>query len=105
MHFSDSSWQDCPDTFRSTGAYIIFYQGGKFYHGIHVPGPFSQSNTESDYSAACTEGMALAHFRMLNNELLSKDPEIDPEESPLVVLDSKSDICMAKNGKYNKHTR
>ena len=24
MAFSDSSWQDCPDTGRSTGAYIIF---------------------------------------------------------------------------------
>ena len=28
MAFYDSSWQDCPDTGRSTGAYIIFYQGG-----------------------------------------------------------------------------
>ena len=26
--FSDSSWQDCPYTGRSTGKYIIFYQGG-----------------------------------------------------------------------------
>ena len=25
MDFSDSSWQDCPDTGRSTGAYLIFY--------------------------------------------------------------------------------
>ena len=25
MYFSDSSWQDFPDTGRSTGAYIIFY--------------------------------------------------------------------------------
>ena len=29
MAFSDSSWKDCPDTGRSTGAYIIFYQGGQ----------------------------------------------------------------------------
>ena len=27
MAFSDSSCKDCPDTGRSTGAYIIFYQG------------------------------------------------------------------------------
>ena len=27
MDFPDSIWQDCPDTGRSTGAYIIFYQG------------------------------------------------------------------------------
>ena len=42
MDFSDSSWQDCPDTGRSTGAYIIFYQRGKIYHGTPVPGPVAQ---------------------------------------------------------------
>ena len=49
--------------------------------------------------------MALAHFRMLIHEFLSKDPDIVPEEAPLIVLDSKSSICMAKNGKDTKHTR
>ena len=29
MDLSDSSCQDCTDTGRSTGAYIIFYQGEK----------------------------------------------------------------------------
>ena len=33
MAFSDSSWQDCPDTGISTGAYIIFYQGVPIDHG------------------------------------------------------------------------
>ena len=47
MDFSDISWQDSPDTGRSTGAYIIFYQGGPIYHGTHVPGPVAQSNAES----------------------------------------------------------
>ena len=28
-----------------------------------------------------------------------------PQEAPLIVLDSKYDICMAKNGKDTKHTR
>ena len=65
MDFSGSSWQDCPDTGRSTGAYIIFYQGGPIYHGTHVPGPVAQYSAESEYNAACTAGMALAHFRML----------------------------------------
>ena len=49
--------------------------------------------------------MLLAHFRMLIHELFNKDPDIVPEEAPLVVLDIKSDICMANNGKDNKHTR
>ena len=42
---------------------------------------------------------------MLIHELLNKDPEIVPEEAPLIVLDSKSDMCMAKNDKDTKHTR
>ena len=49
--------------------------------------------------------MALAHFRMLIHELLNEDPHIVPEEAPLIVLDSKSAMCMAKNGKDTKHTR
>ena len=38
MDFSDSSWQDCLDTVRSTVIYIIFYQGGPIDHVKHVPG-------------------------------------------------------------------
>ena len=49
--------------------------------------------------------MALAHFRMLIREFLNKDPDIVPEEATLIVLDSKSSMCMAKNGKDTKHTR
>ena len=103
--FSDSIWQDCPDTGRSTGAYIIFYQGGTIDHGIHVPGPVAQSSAEIDYNAACTSGLALAHFRMLIRQLLNKDPDIFPEEAPLIVLDSKSAMCMANNVRDTKHTR
>ena len=40
--FSYSSWKYCPDTGRSTGAYIIFYQGWPIDHGTHVPGPVAQ---------------------------------------------------------------
>ena len=58
MDFYDSSWQDCPDTGRSTGAYIIFYQGGPIDHGTHVTGPVAQSSAESEYNAACTAVMA-----------------------------------------------
>ena len=105
MDFPGSSWKDCPDTGRSTGAYIIFYQGGPIDHGTHVPGPVAQSDAESEYNAACTAGMALAHFRMLIHELLNKDPDIVTEEAPLIVLDSKYAMCMDKNGEDTKHTR
>ena len=52
MFFSDSSWQDCPDTGRITWAYIMFYQGVTFDHGTHVPEPFAQSSAEIEYNTA-----------------------------------------------------
>ena len=105
MAFYDSSWKNCPDTGRSTGSYIIFYQGGKIDHGTHVPGSVAQSNAESEYNTACTAGMALAHFRMLIHEYLNEYPDIVTKEAPLIVLDRKYTMCMAKNGKDTKHTR
>ena len=104
MDVSDSSWQDCPDTGIITGAYIIFYQGGPIDHGTHVPIPVAQSSAESEYNASCTAGMDLAHFRMLIHDLLNKDPDIVPGGALIIVLYSKSAICMANNCKYTKHT-
>ena len=104
IDFSDSSWQDCPDTGRSTGEYIILYQGGPIDHGTHVPGPVTQSSAESEYNSSCTTGMALAHSRMLIHELLNEDSDMVPEEAPLIVLDSKSAMYMTKNGKDTKNT-
>ena len=40
---------------------------------------------------------------MLIHELLNKDSDIFPEEAPLIVLDSKSAMCMANNGTDIKH--
>ena len=105
MTFFDSSWQDCSYTGRSTGAYIIFYQGGPIDHSTNVPGPVYQSSAESEYNAAYTAGMALENFRMLIHEFLNKDPAIVPEEATLIVLDRKSAMCMSKNDNDNKRTR
>ena len=84
---------------------MIFYQGGTIDHGTHFPGPVAQSSVESEYNAPYTSGMALAHFRILIHELLNKDPYIVPEEAPLIILDIKSAMCMARNVKATKHTR
>ena len=48
INFSGSSWQDCSDTRRSTGAYNIFYQGGPIGHGTQVLGPDVQSSAKSE---------------------------------------------------------
>ena len=49
--------------------------------------------------------MALAQFRMLVHKLLNEDPDMFPKEAHLIVLDSKSAMCMAKIGRDTKHTR
>ena len=105
MALHDSSWKDCPKTGRSTGAHMIFYQGGPIDHVTHVTGPVSQSSAESKYNKACTSGMDVARFRTLIHEFLNKDPYIVPEEAPLIILDRKSAVCMSKNGKDNKQNR
>ena len=71
----------------------------------HITRPVAQSSAESEYNVAWTAGMSLAHSRMLVHEFLNKDPDIVPEEAPLIILDIKSDIFMTNNGKYTKHTR
>ena len=40
-----------------------------------------------------------------HHELLNEDPDMVPKETPLIVLDRKSAMCMSKNGNDTKHTR
>ena len=49
--------------------------------------------------------MALANSRMLIHEFFNKDPGIVPEEAPLIILDIKYAVCMAKSGNVTKQTR
>ena len=57
MYFFSSSWKYYLDNGRSTGLYIIFYQGGTIDHCTHVPVPVFQSSAESEYNASCTARM------------------------------------------------
>ena len=49
--------------------------------------------------------MDLSYFTMLKNYFLNRDTYVVPEQAPLIILDSKSDVCMDKKGKDTKHTR
>ena len=42
---------------------------------------------------------------MLMHDLFNKHLDIFPEEAPIVILDSKSAVCVDKNENYTKHTR
>ena len=86
MDFSDYSWQDYPDTRRSTGAYMMFNQGGPIDYGTHVPGPVAQSSAESEYNSACNAVMALAHFRMLIHDFFKQGSRHIPRGSSFDCL-------------------
>ena len=102
--FSDYICQECPDTGRSKGSYIVFYHGGTIDHCTHVPGTVSQSSAESEWNTACTACMYLSKFSMLNNELFNKDPYVVPEQAHIIILGIKSSMFMDKNGKDTKNT-
>ena len=70
---SYSIWQDCTDTDRSTGAYILFYHGLPNYHCTNFPVSFVTFSAESEYNTACTVVVAVAHSIILNIEFLNKD--------------------------------
>ena len=43
FNFSDSSWDDDHDTSRSTGGYLIFYEGRVIDHSSNMPTPIAMS--------------------------------------------------------------
>ena len=49
--------------------------------------------------------MDLLHLRMLIREFLNKNPDIVPEEAPIIILDSKYDVCIDNTGEDTKNTR
>ena len=44
MDLYDSSWKYCPDTGRSTGSYILLYQGKIIDHDTYITGTIVQSS-------------------------------------------------------------
>ncbi|MGH3054284.1 MAG: Ty1/Copia family ribonuclease HI, partial [Gaiellaceae bacterium] len=106
LAFSDSSWQDCPTSGRSTGSFLIYYQGGVVDHALFVPDPVALSSGKAEYNTACATSMAVAHLRMLTNEMDTLgDSDYKNQPLILIVLDNISAICMGKSFKDTEHTR
>ena len=83
----------------------MFYQGGPKNDCTHVIVPVDQYSAKSEFNSACTARISLAHFRISNNDLIRKHIYVVPEHAPLIILDTKSAVCMTKNGKETKQTR
>ncbi|KAG7366303.1 hypothetical protein IV203_028973 [Nitzschia inconspicua] len=50
--FTDSSFQDCPDTAKSTGGYLTFMKGGVVDNSSHLTGLVCHSSCEAEYCHA-----------------------------------------------------
>ena len=67
--FSDSSWDDDFDTSRSTGGYLVFYQGGVVDHSSNMPVTDAMSSAEAEYNEACLAYMATGNMHMTLNHI------------------------------------
>ena len=50
MVLYDYRWQECTDTDRSKGAYMMFYQGGPIDNFTYVSDPVASTSAESKYN-------------------------------------------------------
>ena len=102
--FSDSSWNDCIDTGRSTGGYISFNQGGPADYGSHLPVPVAMSSGEAEYISAAVACMRASHLRMLIYDLRDMgsdkyDQDNVNMEPARIIIDNEAAISMAKCNK------
>jgi hypothetical protein len=110
--FSDASWQDCPDTGRSTVGFLVFYQGGIVAANSHVPVPVAMSSAEAEYMAACAACMNAAVIRALlydmrylgtNEYKMVEDRIVFP---PVILcVDNAAAVAMSTSTKLTKKTR
>ena len=102
--FTDSSWNDCIDTGRSTGGNCSIMQGGPVDHSSHLPIPVAMSSGEAEYISAATACMRASHLRMLIYDLkhlstTNYDGDKLNEKPARIIIDNEAAICMAKCNK------
>ena len=109
--FSDTSWQDCPDTGRSTSGYKIFVQGGLVDAQSTMPVPVALSSAEAEYMGACNLGAMVCHLRDLKYEfekLGCEDYDVEGSTSSvpsILLIDNQATVRMSKNYKVTGKNR
>jgi hypothetical protein len=109
--FSDTSWQDCPDTGKSTCGFKVFVQGGLVDAQSTMPVPVALSSAEAEYMGACNLGALVCHLRDLlyDFEYLGTstyDVNGTTESVPTVLLvDNQAMVRMGKNYKVTAKNR
>ena len=101
--FVDSSWQDCPDTSRSTGCFLLYQQGGIVDGGSFVPNPIALSSAEAEYNALAYAMQKTVNTRQVLHEMHGNHP--DTTLNIPFLCDSESALIIADNNKDTKRTR
>ena len=109
--FSDTSWQDCPDTGRSTCGFKVFIGGCLIDSQSTMPIPVALSSAEAEYMGACNLGAMICHLQELlyDFEFLSTD-KYDANghktDTPSILLiDNQATVRMSKNYKVTSKNR
>jgi hypothetical protein len=100
---TDSSWQDCPDTSRSTGCYLVFCQGGFVDGASFVPDPIALSSAEAEYQIAAFGVSGCEHTRQVFQEMHGLDA--DTALTIPIFTDSQSAMAMASSDRDTRRTR
>jgi hypothetical protein len=99
---TDSSWGDC-DNQRSTGCYLVLFQGGLVDYSSFVPTPITLSSAEAEINAMTVGSMASSFLRQVICDVLYNDPT-HPFSVPMLT-DSASGIFITQNDRDTKRTR
>ena len=106
LTFTDTTWNDCIDTGRSTGGYIILRQAGVVDYGSHLPAPVAMSSGKAEYISAAVACMKASHIKMLEYDFKHLGTQSYKLENPIcepsrIIIDNEAAIAMSK---YNKGT-
>ena len=109
--FSDSSWNDCIDTGRSTGEHITFVQGGAVNYGCYLPVPVAMYSGEAEYIATAVVFESHSHLRMLIYDLRNfyssfYNGDVMVSEPARIIIDNEATaISMSKCDKDSAGNR
>jgi Reverse transcriptase (RNA-dependent DNA polymerase) len=101
--FTDSSFQDCFDTGRSTCGYIVLMQGGVVDCSSVIPEPVALSSAEAEYNGCALACRATAFCRMLALELRGLSPDL-PVLIP-IFIDNAAAQAMSLSPRDTDRTR
>ena len=98
--FSDSDWEACEDTWRSTSGYVFLLGGAAVSWSSRKQKSVSLSSCEAEYVAACEatrEAIWEIHFlEQLGYKNL---------ETPIVYMDSQSAMQLISNPVFHDKTK